>query len=90
MTSMKAPMSQATPMLGSTLVIGVSRTPASAANPAPIMNVVSLTRPVSMPSPRARVSFMITARAERPRRVPWSVSANAAPITRAATKVNKR
>ena len=40
------------------------------------MKVASRTRSVSMPSERASVSFMITARAERPSRVPSIVSAN--------------
>ena len=48
---------------------GVISAPARAASPAPIENVTKRTSPLLMPSPRARFSFMITARVCRPSRV---------------------
>ena len=59
-------------MFGSTLDSGVISAPDSAASPLPIANVTSRTRALLMPSPWASVSFMMTARVERPRRVPPS------------------
>ena len=61
-TSMKDPTSQATPMFGSTLVIGVNRAPARPASP-PEISAVRMTTPVTgMPAKAAALMFSPTAR----------------------------
>ena len=75
MTSMNALMSHGTPMFGSTLESGVINAPARLASPAPSEKVMNRTNPLLMPSPRARFSFMMTARVTSPSRVPLSSKA---------------
>ena len=89
MTSMNAPISHGSPMLGSTLVSGVTAAPATADNPLPIPKVKSRTRLLSMPSPCASVSFMMTARVLRPSLVPVRSAVNKAPM-RTATGMRRR
>ena len=54
----------------------------SAARPLPMPKVTRRTRALSMPRPCASISFMITARVERPRRVPLSSPENISATTR--------
>ena len=68
-TSMKEFTSQGSPRFGSTEISGVIMAPAMLAKAAPRPKVVRRTRVLSMPRPRARSSFMMTARAFRPKRV---------------------
>ncbi|KAG1434056.1 hypothetical protein G6F57_021772 [Rhizopus arrhizus] len=68
-------------MFGSTLDNGVISAPASAPSPAPRPKVVKRMRSALMPRPRARSSFMITARVRTPKRVPFSSSVMAATDT---------
>ena len=90
MTNMKAPISQDNPMLGSTLANGVINAPAIAASPQPMPNVIRRTRVLSIPNPCASVSFMMTARVERPSRVPLRSPVNSAAITIAAATISNR
>ena len=76
-TSMKALTSHGSPMFGSTLDSGVISAPASAPSPAPSAKVVKRIRSALMPRPRARSSFMMTARVRTPKRVPFSSSVSA-------------